>query len=594
MPAQTTTLRSTALVAAGFLAGAATCFLLLSQQPTAHSAALAQHPHAHAAVSGGGGANAGAAALSSTATSATAQDAFADHVVTVDFGRVNRPFRRMAAHPTGMMEAAYTWHLGELWVVSSFPCGDVNGTNVWRYRPAADEWVPGPPLPGYHLHHVFGAAFSVVEGQASRLVVLGGIRSGGYGFPRKPGGLNNWHATSVLVLDTTSSPEEAGWAWAHVNATAPPGSADPVPMLGGITSCSHLADFGAAGSGSSSTEPPPPLGSRTHHCLMSSGGNFLSDEARFIAFDPATLVVTVLPLPPPQARTNHVSLLLDAPRRRLLMTPGRTDLASELAHMSFVYEYGLDTGVWAQHASLPYEVAAFEARGTWHHPSGQYALLVGGQDAREFLVSPLIYRAELTGPTIDIRPWGLLPYGSFAQAVTGVPPGVPGAEAGGVYIFGGSKDVGPICAADGWVWTPPATAAEADAALGGVSLLRPMVFAEGAGTAAVARSLAARALAQAAATPLPPPRLRVLAAWYGPFVITDRLQALLDSGVRSVMLGSLPLGGLLTVVLPDVRVYPQALGRYPLTALLLETAPASGLPFPRTVSCHEEAACLFY
>lgn len=582
MSAQRTSLRSAVLLAAGFAAGASTCYFLLSQQPSAaHSAALAQHPQAHAAVGGGSGVY--AAASAAAAATAASGDAFVDDVVTVDFGRVDRPFRRVAPHPTGLMESAYTWHAGELWTVGTFPCGDVNASNVWRYRPGADAWVAGPPLPGFHLHHIFGGAFSVVDAAAgvSRLVVLGGIRSGGYGFPKKPGGLNNWHSTALLVLDTSGP--EGGWAWAQVNATSPAGATAPVPMLGGITSCSHLADYGEGGE-------PGAMGSRTHFCLLFSGGNFLADEARFIAFDPATLTVTTLPPPPPQARTNHVSLLLDAPRRRLLMTPGRTDLASELAHLSFVFAYDLDGATWAQHASLPYEISAFEARGTWHHPSGQYAFLVGGQDAREFVVSPLIYRADLTGETIEFRPWGLMPYGSFAQAVTGVPPGVAGAEDGGVFVFGGSKDVGPICAADGWVWTPPASAAEADAAVSGVSLLRPMVFADGAGGGAASAAAARRQLQ----APQAPPRLRVLAAWYGPFVITDRLQALLDGGVRSVMLGPLPLGDLLTVVLPDVRVYPQELGRYPLTALLLETAPDAGLPFTRTVSCHEQSACLFY
>ena len=541
---------------------------------------------------------------------------------------VRQGWTRLAGHPTGSLEGTSVWHKGELWIITGFPCPSANDSNIWRYLPDSDEWRAGPSLrdsqgKAIHLNHLFGGATS----SGDTLSIIGGLRA--YAAPDN----RVFDNPSIFLLDTARP--EASWIWDEVSPKW--AAAQPTDTLGGITSCSLLRD--------------PDSGVK--YCVMGTLLNFaVNDTFRFVSFHPDTLEVRPLPLPPPQAHMNHVTILSDFPRKRLVMLPGRTLDAQRPLPEIYTYDIALQT--WALHARLPAHIAGFEGRGSVQHPSGKYALLFGGQDDHLFIVTPIIYRVNI-GADISLEPLGLLPSPVFAPAVEFAPLPPPseeeraagrrlqpasGSGGGGdwnrrpwfrglanasdsdsdayddvgsaVYVIGGSMAVGPNCVADAWHWRVPATP---PGYLASSSVLIPyedesVGNGEHHSAADAAVHLEQNDAAEGEQQQQPQAynssavakraNLRVVAAFYGPFLITDDIQRLLDAGVRVLHMGCcmVPLPQEL-IILPELEMgvlqRMKGRGKYPLNVVLLESPSDTSLPaYVRTVSCTSQSACLLY
>lgn len=368
--------------------------------------------------------------------------------------------------------------------------------------------------------------------------------------------------TRSNVLETPGD-DETRWRWRHV---APP----PGFNTSGVATCSPLDE--ASGDA---------------YCLIGSLGGFgVEDEYRHYRFRPASLELEALPLPPPVARVNHVTLFLDRPRRRVIAMPGRSD-SDDYNMTSGVYAYDIRKREWGHMGDVPPTVVAAEARGTWQHPTQNWGLLLGGQDGHDYTSTAVIYRVDFSSGThVAWEAFSQLPSPTFSHVVldaAAVPPGAPPPPQGRLqlYVVGGAAapGIGGYSSGDVFLWTLPAGP---DAALQSSAMLLPRLHRaqEGTGGAAVG---------------LRPGQLRVLSALYGPHDVRAPVQALIDAGVRVVHMGGGAPFADITVLpeLPSLAVPGRERGRFSLGVTLLET-PLQGSAYVRVVACATTGACRLF
>jgi hypothetical protein len=96
-------------------------------------------------------------------------------------------------------------------------------------------------------------------------------------------------------------------------------------------------------------------------------------------------------------------------------------------------------------------------------------------------------------------------------------------------------------------------------------------------------------------------RVTLLSAHYGPFVVTDAIQHLLDTGVRLIALTILPpvnvgLHPSSYVWMPDLGAPGNPINKrvYPLVVELIERPRDGSPPFFRDVVCVDVSSCLLY
>ena len=107
---------------------------------------------------------------------------------------------------------------------------------MWRYNPDDDVWAVGPALP-FHVHHVFGGAFSFED----RIILLTGLVN--------DGGLKSRHRSQSVMLTLNTS--DANPRWQTVS----------VPQLGGFLQCS--------------LQPYEVKGVDTYYCLVGTNGEYV-------------------------------------------------------------------------------------------------------------------------------------------------------------------------------------------------------------------------------------------------------------------------------------------------------------------------------
>lgn len=440
-------------------------------------------------------------------------------------------------HPTGILEGSALVHEGEVWSIGGHPCvgkRSFKETNVFALREGGDAWQRRPRLP--QLHHIFHAAFS----SPGRISVISGLEAMEDGSHRKN--------TRVFELDTSPAARSLGdrWAWQvyETNET-----------IGGMASCAPRLQPGA--------EPV--------YCVEGTTGNFMPRSSQhtthLFAFYPLSRRLKSLAGVPEAAQSNHVALMR-IPGDRLLLMTGRNDKADEPMNEGlFAYSIALDT--WSMIGPTPPMARGFDTRSVWQHPTEPWALLLGGQNADFFAITSAILRIDF-GADTDLKwtAWSALPQAlSGVSAVTLESNAIT--QSLRILVLGGAVGVGVHCVSDVYQWDgrPDPSAALA------VTAVR---------------------------TDLSPNSrpLVVIAAFYGPYVVTKAVQALLDSGVRGLHMGRSALdprelGG--TGALPsrmltfhDLGVPAQGMGAFSLVVLCRD--PSGAL---RTVACPHDGACLF-
>jgi hypothetical protein len=462
-------------------------------------------------------------------------------------------WRTIAPHPVGVLEGAAVWHEGELWTLAGHPCTGARNfdtTNVFAYNESSNAWLPRPRLPV--LHHIFSAAFST----PGRITVIGGLEA----LTATTHRANEY----VHTLDTTTAARTSAlWAWERSQIRGKKNNATPRPD--GIITCT------------------PRLDAQTQlaYCIAGATSNFVAGKMQpsrhFLSFDPVRLKVGGCAAPPPAAQSNHATLLSAPGGGRVILLQGRDDL-SDAPKSNAVFVYAISTDSWAHLSELPQIAQGFDTRVAWQHPTKPWALLFGGQDASSFTTTALVIRVDFgrtigqDAPLLEFSPFSAVPYtvsGPVIVALGGDDAPTPLRLA----VVGGAHFVGVYCVSTCHAWLVQPDLPAARAAMD--------VVHSGSG-AQPANSTLQR-------------QLTVVAAFYGPYVVTSALQRLLDAGVLGIHMGGGPAGrdphtrsNAAIVDLPDFGIVSQFKGAEALNAVVRSADGAL-----RTVSCARDGACLF-
>ncbi len=135
--------------------------------------------------------------------------------------------------------------------------------------------------------------------------------------------------------------------------------------LGGITQCTSV----------------PHQWTGDYYCFQGSQDQFsVIDEIRFVAYNPITMIFRNVTIPPVEAYSNHLVLLMDNRFSRVLLFPGREGghCKEHCRHHGGVHIFSIVTGVWSFFGDLPEHFHITESPGVFQHPSMNIALFFGG------------------------------------------------------------------------------------------------------------------------------------------------------------------------------------------------------------------------
>ena len=312
--------------------------------------------------------------------------------------------------PMMTVEAACVWHHDEFWC----PGGYLND-KVASYSPETDKWTMRPSLLAV-THHIFGSAFSVMNG--TRILVIGGLNNQG-----------DNHGARLFNTQMLDSVTSDGSLW--YDASDELGIADL--DLRGMVSCTRVRiedDF---------------------YCIFASDRAYVNDTLRFFAFNDATLHFRALPVPPEPL--SHVTMIADPLRHRLIYGMGRSTSSSGISENLHFFDTNTET--WNEVdpiQSLPQFIPRLEARGFYQDPTNYQGYLFGGQDQHRSHVSDLVHKFSFSSDPADrkitFEHWSRLPLQAhFGSGVGEVPPG-----SGRLMVVGGSTAVGPHGSNKVWFW----------------------------------------------------------------------------------------------------------------------------------------------
>jgi len=258
-----------------------------------------------------------------------------------------------------------------------------------------------------------------------------------------------------------------------------------------------------------------------YYCNLGSDAFFVKDETRFVSFNPSTLAIRALTLPP--IHTTHSSMVADPIRQRVLLLSyqERTPTALHVG-MAFpdIHHYDIASDSWNvvdPVGRIDQRMPSMSARAFYHHPSTLYGFMAGGQHNALWCVTDLVYKFSLsqdpTDRSLRFERWSRLPLqAGFGAVLDEVPPG-----SGQLLYVGGSKSVGPSFSHDVFYWDQ-----SQDPNIHAIELERRTKEMEH----------------------LPQPQLKVVKATYGFTDVTDAVQKLVDEGWTSFSYYLLPDLGL--------------------------------------------------
>jgi len=244
----------------------------------------------------------------------------------------------------------------------------------------------------------------------------------------------------------------------------------PHPVVGGMTQCSQVAYNGK------------------YYCVFQTAKAFFVDPMRFVQFDPVSLTIVQLQTPP--ISQNHVQLLVDKSNNRLLMLPGRS---SNNTYTTQVYAYDLLRDAWQP--DIHWDVLS-DGRVSWQYADGT-AVIFGGQQAEDRVLMTDFYvfdgrSSQFYKCTCTYNP---LRFQVFAAGVNELPDKR-------LLVVGGSIAAGPFGTRDvhavDWRKTTQDYLKTCDIVNGSSKQ---------------------------------PAEIEIIAAFYGPYVVTDRMKDLVRQGV---------------------------------------------------------------